>query len=360
MNLKEATQKYKWIKEGSDGVCELYCDNMMLSSLRQCEAYFAESILNNIRGNARAWSLEFGQFMHHCLEFFDAFENGSAEDYQVQWLTQCKELWYETYKLEEFADRKQYKSLKGWPGAQLLLMQYHQIYGEGKERLRTVGTELSFGKDKEVPLQDDEYATEESGVRFRAYYTGRLDRIVDNGTTIGPLDRKTTAYFDGSESGDFKPHEGMQGYVYALQHLVNRITKGEAARQGRLCNSIIIDHISLKETKEPYERFKRSVKTYTPQEMERWRLRQLSTFSRLYDIVINERTPDWNTAVCNYMYYHQCPYKTLHEVDELQRPIVLSQFYQITQPWSPYKEDERRQPVSESSVSTLETQTTNP
>lgn len=354
MKIEDAVLKYKFIRVGDDGVCEIFADHHMLSSLRQCEGYFDESILNNRRGNHRAWSLEFGSFIHESLEYFDDAENSKwnpsniwsfplGEDESVayphtvtNWIQVCKNLWFEKYKLEEFANIKQYKSMKGWPGAELLLLQYYTIYGDGRERLRTVGTELGFGLGKEVPVQ----TTPSEKYPFRAFLTGRLDRIVDNGQVIGPMDRKTTAYFDGSEGSDFKPHEGMQGYVYALQHLINAVTEGEAARMGRLCNSIIIDHISLRETKDERDRFKRSIKNYTPNEMEQWRLRQLSTFSRLYDIVINERTPDWNTAVCSYMFYHDCPYKALHEVDELQRPIVLNAFYKKAEPWVPYSRDE--------------------
>ena len=46
-----------------------------------------------------------------------------------------------------------------------------------------------------------------------ASFTGRIDLLVDNGTKIGPVDHKSTACFDGYESNDFDPHEGITGYI---------------------------------------------------------------------------------------------------------------------------------------------------
>lgn len=342
------SRKFDWIKFNVDvdkddkvqTYVDIFADHHMLSSFRTCEAYFYESILNSRTGRGRAWGLSFGDWFHRSLELFDKIEktpngwhltNCSVAD----WLVQCAAIWDEL-KMEEFKETKRYKDIGGWQGAQLLILQYWEVYGDGKERLRTVATEIGFGKNREVPIG----FIIRGGITFRFYLTGRIDRLIDNGQFIGPMDRKTTAYFNGTESSKFKPQEGMEGYVIATQAIIDSVTDGEATRSGRLCNSIIIDHVSVREPKEggKWARFKRSIKNFTPSEIQEFKERQHRTFTKIVDILEGAR-PDWNTSICNNMYFHECPFKAIHEQPPENRPIIINANYTQREPWSPYSDN---------------------
>jgi hypothetical protein len=354
LSPKDAAEKYpNFIKVSEDGILELYLDNHMLSNFRKCQGLFQEQFINNIYPTGRSWSLEFGQYVHKCMEYFYQAQRDSwsgefnhpgalsenpihiKQDFS-NWLIICRDLWT-NYQLDDFADWKQHKSLGGWQGALGLLTEYYGCYAN-KERLRFVGWELSFGRSKEVPIIDEEVSVQlfkhySMPGLFRGYYCGRLDMVVDDGSIIGPLDHKTTAYFDGNESADFKPHDGMQGYVYSLQQMLG--TKLQA--EGRMCNNIIINHISLRTCKDPIDRFKRSYKPYTPEEMLEWKQRQIETFIGIYNLVVLERAATWNTELCKMFYFSMvCPYKQLHEVPPVMRKQLVKINYEERKPWNPY------------------------
>jgi hypothetical protein len=336
ISLQEATTRYPFLKVGSDGVLEIYADHHTLSSVRKCEAYFIESIANRLSGTGRAWSLEFGSWLHYCLEYY--YQNQkNGKDVSVYELSKFGGMAWDKLDMDFWSkiEDKRCKTIGGKLGAVVMLAEYHAMY-MSRERLRTVATEVGFGYAKEVPILTDH--TLYSYAPFRAYYTGRIDRIVDNGTVISPFDHKSQSAFTGKEVTSFKPHEGMQGYVYATSHIISGLFP-EIAAEGRICNSITINHISLKPCTNPLDRFKRSTPTWTPTQMEQWRLRQVSTFSRIYEMLVLERPADYSTDYCNMMYHHECPYKALHEQDDEYRPIVMNQKYVQVAPWNPYESE---------------------
>lgn len=368
MTPETAAKLYSsFCKMGEDGVLELYCDNHMLSAFRKCQGYFQEQFLAEpgkmLLPMGRAWSLEFGQYFHKCLEYFyqaqrenwegeflvncptiespDGLKNVKQDI--ISFLQICSDLW-KSFDLEYFMDKelvkgpgKNAQALGGHDGAIRLYIQYYKVYAR-KERFRFVGWELSFGHNKEVPIITENYETSiprrpYDGFDFRAYYCGRLDLVVDNSEVIGPVDHKTTAYFDGHEGENFKPHDGMQGYVHSVQQML----KDKFQSTGRLCNTMIINHVSIRATEDMAARFKRSYKSYTLGEMDAWLKRQQATFLGIYDVLINERPVTWDTDLCNMWYYsHPCPYKQLHELPQVAREGIVKINYQLKDAWSPY------------------------
>jgi len=350
MTPEAAATKYpKLFKIAEDGILEIYADNHILSGYRKCPGYFQEFILNNLSTVGRNWSLEFGQYFHKCMEYFYKAQKEEWKGFfqvnsgiAVFWegvlpwrvpqnlenfIKLATNFWLE-YDLNIFGDHPSCKKLGGFTGAFNLFLQYYNTHFQ-QERLRVVGTELSFGRAKEVPIT--RYDFDNLGYKFRAFYCGRIDLVVDDGSIIGPMDHKTTSYFDGTESSKFKPHDGMQGYVYAFQ----KMTPQFLVEQGRVCNSIFINHVSLGYKKEQGERFKRSIKSYTPAEMEEWRLRQVRTFTDIYRTVILEEPIYWDTERCNSWYgFSDCPYKELHELPPMSREVLAKTKYVQLEQWS--------------------------
>lgn len=379
-NITKAIEKYNFIKMSDDGVVEIYADHHMLNTLRTCEAKFELEILDNVIPKGRVWPLSFGIFFHQCMEWFDEAEDKNftgewdvAFDIELKiakqwgvdilsdnafvmihnitkesktlliftqinhatWIARCRKFWVEN-KLDEFNELPGYKELNGWPGAMAILMQYWDKYGKGQERFRTVGNELCFGRDKEVPILID--PIKYKWAPFRCYLTGRIDRVVDNGTIIGPMDRKTHRYLTGKELDKYKPHDAFVGYVYALRQILPQFTDKNG--KVRKCNGVIVDMIQLKEVTDKtknQQRFMRAYREYYDSEFVEFVDRQISSFAMLYQMVVQHRPAQWNTAACHNQFFRNCPYKLLHEQTIAGRESILNSCYQQREKrWTPF------------------------
>lgn len=378
MKYSEAAAKYNWIKVGDDDALEFYCDNTILSEFRNCQAYFVEARLNSIAHSGRAWSLEFGTWFHKCMELFYLHEKNNLA--RVGGLTEStesiNELMYPVTKgkfiayglqlwdemdMDYFKDKhKNFKILNGNIGAASLLSDYWTVYGNGQERLRVIGMELPFGRAKEVPIIEpglepewlrDWQSKNYHGSEFRAYLTGRVDLMVDDLVSVSVIDHKTTAFFDGSESLKFIPNDGQRGYCYAANQMVQKLMPDKR------CNRVLINHVCITDKYEktgakdvmkkdvkvadPQARFTRTPITYTPEQLEEYLKIQQATFVSLYEFIINERPAQWNTNLCNNMYYKECPYKAIHGTSPTNRQTIVDAQYKKIEEWTPFHEDKK-------------------
>lgn len=393
MKAEELAKRYNFVKVAEDGVVEFYVDHSILSALRNCEAYFELTYLRNVRSRARNWNFDFGSWLHASLEVFYHHEfkklrrvlygeNDCALcghpisihpihteegflscETPTQWdsiskgtfIAQGLKLW-DKMQMDYFVDKhKNFKVLGGDVGAAKLLSDYWNVYGEGKERLRVVGIELPFGRNKEVPIVTDSQPDNShwSSGPYRGYLTGRIDLLIDDMVSISPMDHKSTAYFDGSESTKFMPHEGMQGYVLAADHMLKilGITDRRASR-------VVMNHVALQDSSnakdkdasrgkpasmakyeyDPARRFTRSFISYTPQQLEEFKIRQAASVDILYQILVLERPPVWNTSICTSMYHKECPFKDVHALAPHLREDRLKAMYEVVEQWNPFYE----------------------
>ena len=60
-------------------------------------------------------------------------------------------VWTE-HQMDEFTEEKEYKTIGGLKGFIGFLVQYCTVLSPENEKLRVLGTEVSFGKNLEVPL----------------------------------------------------------------------------------------------------------------------------------------------------------------------------------------------------------------
>jgi hypothetical protein len=386
MTPEAAARKFPFVKIAEDGVLEFYCDHSILSSLRTCEQYFVETHVRNVRGVARNWNFDFGTWLHTTLELFYHYEFkkfrrliGADNDCQAcgrEWIShnptpECEhflpwdsipkgkfiaygsKLW-DDMKMDYFQDKtKMFKTLDGQIGALKLLSDYWNVYGQGHERLRVIGIEVPFGRNKEFPIRDDasDWLSSKFAGPYRAYLTGRFDQLVEDGIGIAAFDHKSTAFFDGSEASKFSPHDGMQGYAGVAGHMAMQIAPEKATPR------VIINHICLTDTTnkkpqdkhllvadpllrvyEPNTRFTRTTHTYTPSQIAEFKLRQAATFDALYQLIILERPAQWNTGNCNDMYHKECPFKGVHGLTPELREQVFNNQFTIVESWNPFYE----------------------
>lgn len=287
----------------------LTLDNHLMSTYRACPQHFINAHVLGLRrkNNApvtkpeRVWFLEFGICLHEMLEqYYLNFRNPSFD--KINFCTsQAVAVWNE-HQMDEFAEEKEYQTLGGLKGFIGLLIQYITVLSAENEKLRVLGTEVSFGKNLEVPL----YIGEE----FEIYLSGRMDLIVDDGYFICPMDHKTFAVFKGDVALRYATDEGPTGYVYALSTVLPKLIPEEMILK-RDCSKILMNLISKAPTKDPQARFKRIALRKTSWELEQYRSRMVVTAEHmLKDIeqVAYESTVYRNTHVCQNWMHRVCSY----------------------------------------------------
>lgn len=340
MTPQEAAVKYpQFIKLAEDGALEFYLDNQMLSTLRLCEQKFVEEYMECLHGRGvRAWNLDFGLWYHSSVEWFYKYFRRGKRINATRWLRYAGHLWNSMdMDYYQVAEPTKYKNLGGREGALALLGEYYCYYFE--QRMRVIATEIYFGRGKEVLIGEwtaRTIRTPEMDIdeKVRCYLTGRIDLLVDNGYKIGPVDHKTTARFDGLEYTKFNPHDGITGYIFAINRIMGERFP-EFARTGKLCQSAWVFHISTSSPKPPALRFKTTQIDKTPEQLEEYRLRQLRSFQKLYQLVVEGTTPDWNTNACPNIYNRPCPHKVLHEAPARERSQIIQTHYERRKPWNP-------------------------
>ena len=370
MTPEEASKRYHWCKYIPDtNTVELYLDNYMLSCARQCEAKFYLEHLLWVKPRydttrRKSWFLDFGEYIHWCVEeFYNSYKINGHPPAVADWMDQCKMMWavmkmddYGTPEMEKNqpSDYKKYVEVKGWEGVSGLLIQYYAFYMDLRNRI--IDTEITFGHNKEVCIGRFRLFPEIHNVYdkpiypwdIRCYLTGRIDLLVDNGYKIGPVDHKTTHKFDGWEHLDFNPHDGMTGYILAINEILKQYQGMYNIKYP--CTGGWIYHISActpstprDKNKKPEPRFKTTPIDKTDIALSDYKARQLSTFKRIAELLFNDKTPEWNTITCNNVFFRPCEYKQIHEQPSNEWEGMIKQFYQITTPWDTREHGQKKE-----------------
>lgn len=355
MTIEELVSRYHWAQIGEDGVLELFLDHHVLQTYRMCEEKFNLEILQNYRGKgAQPWSLNFGGVFHKVVE--KIYETKQAGTFDYQWLLSYSESLWLKAGLDRYSEHKTYQALNGLSGFLVLVAQYATFYSAESERLRPIGVELAFGKGKEVLLgsiDTNAYDWSVKDDRFlhfsvRCYLSGRIDFLMDSGTAIGPMDHKTKAWFKGNPAEDHDPQEGMTGYVYASAHILKN--KFPELLEKRKVNRIWMNYVQVKAEADFNKRFKRIPIFKTEWQLEQYRLRQLSTFSKILEFVTSNRTADWNTSVCSNTYHQDCTFKHLHKLNNPADMLrILNNDFEVAPAWNPDTIDERDETINATS-----------
>lgn len=329
------------MKVGEDGVLEMYLDHHALSMFRMCEASFELQMMANIRSKSKSWNLEFGIIFHKMVELFYIQKRDNTFDVN-KWLNTALQLWKDANIDEQFSEHKMYKTLGGVYGFIAMMGQYAEHFSKEVDHLRVIGIEIAFGKNKEVPLGEFEIVRQGTGSSYdgllndpvRCYLTGRIDFLMDSGNAIGPLDHKTTAFFKGNPTNSYDPQEGMTGYIYATRKIID--TKFPELLEGRKVDRIWMNFAQITPQADAMLRFKRTPVFKTEFQLEEYRLRQLRTFHKIYDMLVLGERPDWNTSVCNNMFHSECQFRNLHRQNTQAAMLqVLKSDFIVAEPWDP-------------------------
>ncbi len=345
MTIEQLVSKYHWAQIGEDGVLELFLDHHALQTYRMCEEKFSLEILQNYRAKGtQPWSLNFGSVFHKVVE--KIYETKQAQTFDYNWLLGYSEALWTKAGLDRYSEHKTYQALNGLSGFLVLVAQYATFYSNENERLRPIGVELAFGKGREVFLGALHFPY--YGNMVRCYLSGRIDFLMDSGTAIGPMDHKTKAFFKGNPAEDHDPQEGMTGYVYASAHILKN--KFPELLEKRQVNRIWMNYVQVKAEADFNKRFKRIPIFKTEWQLEQYRLRQLSTFSKILEFVTSDRMGDWNTSVCSNTYHQDCTFKHLHKLNNAGDMLrILNNDFEVAPEWNPDTIDQRDEAISDNS-----------
>jgi hypothetical protein len=348
MTFEDLAAKYHWIEYNPEtGEVDVFLDHHAMQSYRACESYFDLNILQNqqLKGG-HSWSLSFGIVFHSVMEYIYKNKLVNFEG-TFNVVEEAHKLWLQHNMHERFSEHKSYKALGGFEGFMGIIAQYSHYYNQDIERLRPIAIEVPFGKAKEVYLgQFIIQKPDRELERFftsciveqkivNCYLTGRIDFLMDSGTTIGPMDHKTTAFFGGKNPmNTYEIQEGMTGYIFATNQIIKSMFPELAAK--RSTNTMWINFIQIQNEVDPQKRFKRLPLMKTPWQLEQYRLRQVSTIRNIIDMLIEERTPTWSTDRCANFYHSECVYKAVHrQGSESSMFSILESDYKQEKVWDP-------------------------
>lgn len=332
------------------GQIDMFVDHHMLAGYRACESKFMLDHISNLqlRGIGKSWSLDFGIWMHHSLEwYYEQWRQRKCSPDIQEWLLHAKKVWIDT-KMDDHGlptasktSQKKYESIDGWQGASALLCEYYAFHVN--QRYEIIATEISFGRNKEVPLGffDFNGGNEIDGDiywRINLYLCGRIDMVVSNGSKIGPVDHKTKSRFDGGEQDDYNPHEGITGYIYAIDKVFkSRDIIGSSGDSINVCRDGWIFHISVSnppKTGYNTERFKISPIGKTSEQLEFYAQRQIRTAQKMTHSILTGEA-DWNTGNCH-SFFSDCQFIPLHRVANASDAVkVLENAYETKPYWNP-------------------------
>lgn len=348
--IYKLSEKLHWMQIAEDGILEFYLDNQMLQTFRMCEARFFEDYVEGYRakGNlGRIWFLEFGCCVHEAIEIYYKDRKKGNFDL-ISFIGKiAAEIW-KKYDMEYWSDvnlwamhkYNSFKDLGGFLGFSALLLQYAQYFHVENERFRVIGTELYFGKNKEVPLFSGSGSVLGTCIPFRLYLSGKIDLLVDDGYSIGPMDHKTSRAFGGKNPAkNYEIQDGMTGYVFAAKKILQGFWNGEYVDQTlgkdrtvepvRNCKKIWMNFLQVTPDKDMSKRFKRLPLYKTDWELEEYRQRQISTAARIYQLLENYREdgsglrPFYNTMACTNYMHRECLYQSAHRQNSRNSQLAI-------------------------------------
>ena len=310
--LLEERSSVHWITLNPDtGIFEMFVDNSIMSSFRGCQQAFMNTWVEGLQTQGRSWILDFGTLFHKMVEIY--YQNFRSPDFDlVKWaVNQGAEEWAKA-NMDFHANVKEFNTVGGFRGFCTLLAAYGARFSADNERLRVIGTEIPFGKNKEVPLGA---ALNSGGVPYlEAYLSGRIDVLIDDRDSICPLDHKTKGTLRNDPSKSYEMDEGPTGYVFAVSKivpsLISELGLGEELLQ-RKCNKILMNYISKTPTADPNERFRRLPILKTTYQLEAYRLRMVATVEDIFRALIRyaeSRLVIRDTSKCTGMYGSDCNY----------------------------------------------------
>lgn len=320
-----------------DQVIEMVLDHHMLSTFRMCPSRFKLEMVDGWAPKGSFWFLEFGALLHKCLEYY--YQYFRTPEFTIErWFAYATNFWAKG-NFDKYSEIPGYKNMGGRIGFLTMLQEYYLRFSAENERLRIIGTELYFGKGKEVPLLAEPL---NNRIPFRLYLSGKIDILCDTSSHIAPMDHKSHGDFRGQNPNkSYEIQEGMTGYIYATTELVKKFDIEPGSRQ---TNMILMNHIQVKPGKTSFQdRFSRIPMRRTDADLEEYRLRQVATARNIFNMLIDSLDgipAQYNAGVCSNWWHNECQFHKVHRQHAGDSQLFVLQNEYIKKPiWDPENRD---------------------
>jgi PD-(D/E)XK nuclease superfamily len=322
------------------GIYEMVLDNSLMACFRTCPSLFINTWVEGWASKGgRSWILDFGTLFHKMIEeYYKTFrsQNFNLGEWAVK---RASEEWHEA-QMNYHAQHKEFISMNGLTGFCTLLAGYSARFNADNERLRIIGTEIAFGRNKEVPL-----GRIVTNINYTPYLScflaGRIDVLVDDRTSICPLDHKTKGNLRNDPSKFYEIDEGPTGYVYAVNSILPKLISSlglEESLLQRNCNKIIMNYISKAACDDPNDRFKRLPIMKTQDQLESYRKRMLLTAEDIFHALIRYASTGnvtRSTDRCTGIFGSDCAFLPVHRQSSKENELqILNNFFNKKPIWN--------------------------
>jgi hypothetical protein len=341
--------KIPWCKALGTGEYDLFLDNHMMQTFRACPQRFKYEFVDGLspkgKDGAGFWFLDFGIVFHAAMEYYyPNLERCSTPEGGAHFIQQyLPELWNMAAMTEKYSEDDRCKKLGGLRGFQQLLAAYITLYNRSTERFRVVGSEIAFGRDKQVPLGVVDYELGDTLVKFNVYLSGKLDLLVDNGNEICPLDHKTARNFGGKNPlENYEIADGMTGYVYATNAIVQNMGLEKQGVPLR-CNKILMNFAQVEPpAKGSLERFKRLPLYKTDWQLSQYQDRMMHTVGEIMvHITRGDEVWFFNDRSCKHWMFSTCMFYEMDRAGSYDQLVnIKTQMFDSGQYWNPERESE--------------------
>ena len=326
--LLESHPSIHWIAlNPKTGLYEIFVDNSIMSSFRGCPQSFIYTWVEGYQSLGRSWILDFGSCFHKMVEIY--YKTFRSEGFDlIDWaVRQGAECW-KKFNMDAHSHVKEYITMNGVKGFCTLLAAYGARFSSDNERLRVIGTEIAFGHKKEVPLGYVTSAISKTPY-LECFLSGRIDVLVDDRSSICPLDHKTKGTLRNDPSKGYELDEGPTGYIYAVNSILPALISElglEPEMLNRNCNKILMNYVSKAPTTDPNERFRRLPILKTSYQLEQYKNRMLITAEDLFRTLIRYAESGQvyrDTSKCTNMYGSDCPFIAIDRQGSKENELVV-------------------------------------
>lgn len=321
-----------------DGKWEIYADATMMGTFGVCEAMFYESFVRSITPKGdRPFARDLGSWWSAVMERIYNAEFNQKRLESKQLVDISMQLWTSLQMDElEKVHPKSYKEFGGRFGAIAMIAEYatRQLPID-YQTWKIVAAEASFGRNKEVCIGENE--------RVILYWMGQPDLFVISGERLFPVDHKSIAYIDANTSKKYKPNIQIPGYIVAGQILAKSLGYSVSVDRA-VINCVARSDRTDKSGESKCARFKRVSVSYSPSELEEWKVRRLRQADRLRTCFeFNDWA--WNENACPGVWGRPCQFQNIHEKPPEIRDVIRKADYIVRPPWIPgrtEKEEEKK------------------
>jgi PD-(D/E)XK nuclease superfamily len=341
--MLEKNSSIHWLSLNDQGIFELVLDNQMFSTFRACPSHFFELYIEGWSGTGRSWNLDFGILFHKMVEEY--YMKFREPGFNVNdWAIKDGIFAWNTAQMDFHISHKEYQSMGGVHGFVGLLVAYAQRFSAENERIRVIGTEIGFGKAKEVFIGDVVAPTnalyQSNTIEFlKCFLSGRIDVLIDDGLSICPMDHKTMGSMRFDPAQRFEMDEGPTGYIYAVNQILPSFLSNaglEPSLLKRNCNKIVMNFVSKSVPKDG-DRFRRIPIMKTDEQLESYRLRMLATSEDIFRSTVRYASTGVatrDTSKCTNWYMSDCPFLSVHRQNTMANELtMLNQFFVKQKIW---------------------------